>query len=382
MSADQEHTDKLSSLIEKFRAPKSTITTYLNSAAESLFYQPHVEAFELYASCKTSGSEGRPDLTKIENETRKLVADLIGVAAENVIFLSSTSRCLDVAIKSIEWEPGDNIVFSDTEFLTTEFTGALLKQHGIASKIVQSDHGYLTPEDYDREIDSRTKLVVASSVSYKTGLILDIEGVSRVTRAKGALLFMDGIQGLGSVETKANHADFFASGTFKWLFGMHGISIFYVNPLILDRLDVPYVGYHSVTQMFTPNRTSEFELWPDARRFQEGLPNYAGICLLRNSLLAIKEVGIEKIFEKNKSLMKTLLSELDKLGIKPFGHDMPDRHSPIVAFETPDFERIGAALIDAGIIIWAKDGRVRTSPHFYNSEADILCFASTLKTIL
>ena len=382
MSADQEHTDKLSSLIEKFRAPKSTITTYLNSAAESLFYQPHVEAFELYASCKTSGSEGRPDLTKIENETRKLVADLIGVAAENVIFLSSTSRCLDVAIKSIEWEPGDNIVFSDTEFLTTEFTGALLKQHGIASKIVQSDHGYLTPEDYDREIDSRTKLVVASSVSYKTGLILDIEGVSKVTRAKGALLFMDGIQGLGSVETKANHADFFASGTFKWLFGMHGISIFYVNPLILDRLDVPYVGYHSVTQMFTPNRTSEFELWPDARRFQEGLPNYAGICLLRSSLLAIKEVGIEKIFEKNKSLMKTLLSELDKLGIQPFGHDMPDRHSPIVAFETPDFERIGTALIDAGIIIWAKDGRVRTSPHFYNSEADILRFASTLKTIL
>ena len=382
MSADQEHTDKLSSLIEKFRTPKSKITTYLNSAAESLFYQPHVEAFELYASCKTSGSEGRPDLTKIENETRKLVADLIGVAAENVIFLASTSRCLDVAIKSIEWEPGDNIVFSDTEFLTTEFTGALLKQHGISSKIVQSDNGYLTPEDYDREIDSRTKLVVASSVSYKTGLILDIEGVSRVTRAKGALLFMDGIQGLGSVETKANHADFFASGTFKWLFGMHGISIFYVNPLILDRLDVPYVGYHSVTQMFTPNRTSEFELWPDARRFQEGLPNYAGICLLRNSLLAIKEVGIEKIFEKNKSLMKTLLSELDKLGIKPFGHDMPDRHSPIVAFETPDFERIGAALIDAGIIIWAKDGRVRTSPHFYNSEADILRFASTLKTIL
>ena len=80
--------------------------------------------------------------------------------------------------------------------------------------------------------------------------------------------------------------------------------------------------------------------------------------------------------------MKTLLSELDKLGIKPFGHDMPDRHSPIVAFETPDFERIGAALIDAGIIIWAKDGRVRTSPHFYNSEEDILRFASTLKTIL
>ena len=66
--------------------------------------------------------------------------------------------------------------------------------------------------------------------------------------------------------------------------------------------------------------------------------------------------------------MKTLLSELDKLGLQPFGYDMPDRHSPIVAFETPDFERIGTSLIKAGIIIWAKDGRVRTSPHFLQTH--------------
>jgi selenocysteine lyase/cysteine desulfurase len=299
-----------------------------------------------------------------------------------VIFLSSTSRCLDVAIKSINWKSGDNIVFSDTEFLTTEFTGALLRQQGITVKVVQSDRGYLTPEDYDREIDSRTRLVVASYVSYKTGLILDVEGVSRVTRAKGALFFLDGIQGLGSVETNAKFADFFASGTFKWLFGMHGVSIFYVNPEILDRLVVPYVGYHSVTHMFTPNRTSEFELWPDARRFQEGLPNYAGICLLRSSLIAIQEVGVEQIFQKNRSLMRTLISELEKLGVYPFGYDMPDRHSPIVAFETEDFERIGSSLIDSGIIIWAKEGRVRISPHFYNSEADILTFSSALRDLL
>ena len=374
--------DGLASLIKRFRVPKSSISTYLNSAAESLYFQPHAEAFELYATCKSSGSEGRSELTKIENETKSLVSSLIGVAAQDIVFLSSTSRCLDVAIKSIKWEPGDNIVFSDTEFLTTEFTGALLKQHGIDSKIVQSNNGYLTPEDYEKNIDSRTKLVIASSVSYKTGLILDVEGLSRVTKAKGALLFLDGIQSLGAVKTSAKYADFFASGTFKWLFGMHGLSIFYVNPSILGQLEVPYVGYHSVLNMFTPKRTTEFELWPDARRFQEGLPNYAGICLLRSSLLAIEEVGIDKIFAKNRSLVKTLLAEMENLGLRPFGYDMLDRHSPIVAFETKDYERVGASLIASGIIVWARDGRVRISPHFYNSEADIFSLSSALKVIL
>ena len=236
------------------------------------------------------------------------------------------------------------------------------------------------------ELDAASEdlVAVAAKETHLTQarLVGEVGGLSRVTKAKGALLFLDGIQSLGAVKTSAKYADFFASGTFKWLFGMHGLSIFYVNPSILGQLEVPYVGYHSVLNMFTPKRTTEFELWPDARRFQEGLPNYAGICLLRSSLLAIEEVGIDKIFAKNRSLVKTLLAEMENLGLRPFGYDMLDRHSPIVAFETKDYERIGASLIGAGIIVWARDGRVRISPHFYNSEADIFNLSSALKAIL
>ena len=134
--------------------------------------------------------------------------------------------------------------------------------------------------------------------------------------------------------------------------------------------------------MFGENRTSIFNLWPDARRFQEGLPNYAGILLLRNSLKAIKEVGIESIWEKNRALLKELMEELISRELRPFGFDQLERHSPIVAFESDDFERIGKALSDLGIIVWAKDGRVRISPHFYNSSEDIQKFAAALDKVL
>ena len=72
------------------------------------------------------------------------------------------------------------------------------------------------------------------------------------------------------------------------------------------------------------------------------------------------------------------MGELTKRGIEPFGFDQLERHSPIVAFESDDFERIGKSLINSGVIVWAKDGRVRISPHFYNSEEDLRVFANTL----
>lgn len=372
----------LDELTARFRKPKDSISVYLNTAAESLFYEPHLSAFELYASCKSSGSEGRSMLTQIEQETRELVSEVIRVPSKDIIFLSSTSRCLDVAIKSIDWQPGDNVVFSETEFLTTEFSGALLGKIGIEVRVVPSDRGVVELEDYAAKIDERTKLVVASSVSYKTGMILDVEGLGRIAKSSGALLFVDGIQGLGAVPVDATSADFFAAGTFKWLFGMHGVAIFYVNPKILGRLKIPYVGYHSVSQMFGENRTSEFELWPDARRFQEGLPNYAGIAILQSSLNSIRGVGIESIWQKNQSLLGQLMSGLLARGIKPFGFDQLNRHSPIVAFESDKFEQIGRSLIDLGITVWAKDGRVRMSPHFYNSEDDIGKLTTALDRVL
>ncbi len=378
MSTESVSDGGLELLISRFRKPKRSIDVYLNTAAESLFYEPHLSAFDIYANCKSSGSEGRALLTQLELETKDLVSKLINVPGKDIIFLSSTSRCLDVAIKSINWQVGDNIVFSETEFLTTEFTGALLSKLGIEVRIVPSDQGVVELDQYAVKIDSNTRLVVASSVSYKTGIILDIESLSQIVKASSALLFVDGIQGIGSVLTDASSTDFFAAGTFKWLFGMHGVAIYYVNSGILDQLTIPYVGYHSVSQMFSENRTAEFELWPDARRFQEGLPNYPGISLLRSSLEAIQSVGIQSICAKNQTLLHLLMGELTDRGFKPFGFDKLDRHSPIVAFETEDFQRIGKSLVDSGIIVWAKDGRVRMSPHFYNSEHDILTCVKAL----
>lgn len=53
----------------------------------------------------------------------------------------------------------------------------------------------------------------------------------------------------------------------------------------------------------------------------------------------------------------------------------------IVAFETPNYAAIGAALEARGIYAWCKDGRVRASAHFYNTEADIDAFHQAISKV-
>jgi selenocysteine lyase/cysteine desulfurase len=42
-----------------------------------------------------------------------------------------------------------------------------------------------------------------------------------------------------------------------------------------------------------------------------------------------------------------------------------------ISFETPRAEEITSALSKRGIQVWGRDGRVRVSPHLYNTDADI-----------
>jgi selenocysteine lyase/cysteine desulfurase len=55
--------------------------------------------------------------------------------------------------------------------------------------------------------------------------------------------------------------------------------------------------------------------------------------------------------------------------------------SGIVAFAHPHAEAIGAALEQAGVIVWAGDGRLRASVHVYNDEEDIESLLAALRSL-
>jgi selenocysteine lyase/cysteine desulfurase len=323
-----------------------------------------------YAALKAQGSNGRAALAAIEEEARGLTASLLGVAGRDIAFLASTSRGMDVALRSIDWQPGDNVVFGDGEFPTVAFAGALLATRGVEQRVIAVKGGALSEADIVAAIDERTRLVVVSLVSYKHGQRLDVHWITERAHERGALVFVDAVQALGTIEVSARGLDFLSAGTFKWILGSHGVSIFYASPTLPATLLPPYVGYRGVSELFPAGGASAYALWPDARRFEEGMPNHLGICVLANALRFLLEVGVAEIEKHNLDLVARTREGLGRLGIPILG-GAPKATGSIVAFETERFAEIEGRLARHGTTVWAREGRVRIAPHIYNTPQDI-----------
>lgn len=343
---------------------------YLNTAAEGLPLVGAGDAMQRYLTIKSGGSDGRRELDVIRDQTCALVGTTIGVDPADVAFVASTSRGLDIALKSVDWQPGDNIVFGDSEFPTIAFASTLLARRGVQARVVPSRDGVLDPADFVGQIDERTRLVVVSLVSYRTGQLLDLSAICVAAHQHGALVFGDAVQAVGAVEVIAGDLDYLCAGTFKWLGGVHGVALFYANPHTTGG-QTPYAAYRGVADLFAPDRLQRVDMHPRARRFEEGMPNYLAICVLQNSLSRLRDIGIPRIQRHNRALASRLIEGLQALGIRPVGPRDPEQRSSIVSFRTTHETAIGAALAEWGTTVWARDGSVRLSAHLYSTSTDI-----------
>jgi selenocysteine lyase/cysteine desulfurase len=73
---------------------------------------------------------------------------------------------------------------------------------------------------------------------------------------------------------------------------------------------------------------------------------------------------------------------LEELGIEPITTRNPDMRGGIVSFETPDASEVARELTKDGVNVWGRDGRVRVSPHLYNTELEIARFFEHLQNVI
>ncbi len=140
--------------------------------------------------------------------------------------------------------------------------------------------------------DERTRLVSVSWVGYASGWRCDLDAVAELAHRRGALLFVDAIQGLGvfPLDVQATPVDFLAADGHKWMLGPEGAGLFYLRREHLDRLRPIGVGWHSVVHAADYNRI-ELELKPSAARYEGGSQNMVGFIGLAESLELLLEFG-------------------------------------------------------------------------------------------
>ena len=191
---------------------------------------------------------------------------------------------------------------------------------------------------------------------------------------RGALLFVDAIQGLGAfpLDVHATGVDFLAADGHKWLLGPEGAGLLFVRREHLDRLRPLGVGWHSVVNAFDYGRV-ELDLKPTAARYEGGSANVGGFLAFAESLELLLGMGAEAIGRRILEITDLACARLTAAGCRIASLREGDHRSGIVLFEVPGADPLAvvARLAHEGVVLRCRGGKLRISPHAYVDQSDI-----------
>lgn len=367
----------MSSTIETYREIFPHLRTgklWLNHAAISPLNSRTKFAMEQYLTNRSEGSiDDFPHIVQSSIAAKEQLGLIINASHQRIGFVNNTSDGLNILANGIDWKSGDRILLNDSEFPTNVVPFLNLRRLGVEIDFVPTKNGDFSLDDIQRLITPKTRLLSISFVQFLSGVKTDLVRLGELCRNSGVLFCVDAIQGVGAVpiDVQASQIDFLSCGGHKWMLGMMGLGFIYLTEEMQSRLTQPYFGWTSNKNYFS--NLFDYRLDPDdsARRYENGGQNNAGIVALGASAVLLNEVGIENIHQRLLMLTERIFHFADSNGIEIITPRESLKRAGIVTLKIPGAEKIFAALQEQKIIISLREGLLRISPHFYNTEDEM-----------
>jgi selenocysteine lyase/cysteine desulfurase len=338
----------------------------------SLRVKGAIEAF-LAESCEGGGFHYPKWATRI-SEIRQACARLIHADADEIAFVKNTSHGLSIVAEGLDWRPGDTVLVYEKEFPSNLYPWLNLKRKGVEVRLIPSRDGRVSLDDIARLIDAKTRLLAVSSVQFANGFRIELERAGELCRARDVFFCVDAIQSLGvlPMDVRECHIDFLSADAHKWLLGPEGIGVFYCRKELAERISPLLIGWKCVQREFDFDQP-EFCLKRDALKFEEGSMNLLGIFGLGAALDLLFEVGIENIEDRVQGLGDVIIREAEQRGFRVLTpKERMNRGGSITLTGNFDPATLRDALRGKGIMVNARGGGLRISPHFYNTEAELM----------
>ena len=348
---------------------------FLNHAAIAPLSGPAAEALAGYAREVSQSAYLEGTYYRAADRVRNAAAQLLGADPEEVTFVKNTSEGINYVAGGIQWVTGDNVVSTSLEFAANVYPWLALESRGVELRPVPDEDGRILFDRLASAIDKRTRVVAISSVQFANGFRIDLTRLGELCKEKGVLLFVDAIQSLGvhPLDVRTMNIDFLAADGHKWLCGPEGAGVFYCKRELIGHIHPTEIGYLAMKQGYRTNEI-KIDLRDDARRFDSGVYNLGGICALGASINLLLEVGIDQVQVRVKALTDRLVEGLRRKGWNVHSPRTASEWSGIVSFSSDkhDQESLRKHLrTEFKIVVASRLGRLRASPHFYNSEEEI-----------
>jgi cysteine desulfurase/selenocysteine lyase len=251
---------------------------YLDSAASA--QKPRVVIEAMSHAMEHSYANVHRGLHTLANETtdafeaaRRKVAGFIGAGENEIVFTKSATEAINLVASSFgaSLGEGDEILLTEMEHHANIVPWHFLRERkGVVLKFAPiSDEGVLDLEAFQRLLGPKTRMVAVGHMSNVTGTINPVADIARMAHAAGALVLIDGCQGVVHlpVDVKAIDADFYVFSGHK-LYGPTGIGVLYGKAERLAALP-PYQGGGEMIGSVTLEAISYAD---PPHRFEAGTP--------------------------------------------------------------------------------------------------------------
>lgn len=363
---------------EREFAPVTARGIYLNSASTGPY-----PARAVAALAEANRDRADPVRWTVEranttlDHSRALAAQLIGAEPDEIALMPNTTTGINVAAWALPLERGDVILTFDREFPTNIYPWLARGRDGVClERIPVTNAGW--PDEarlLERLHEPAVRGVCVSLTQFSTGYTVDLDMLSRATRATGTWLVIDAIQGMGQVpvDVRRTPVDFLASGAQKWLLSPWGTGFLYVRRALIETIHPTFAGWAAFRGTDDYSRLTAYdpEPWPDARRFEIYTLPVQDFVAMNAALELLLEVGVPAI-AMHAAAVAAPIRDAAARELLSVTSPLDRRGSAIVCVRPRgDVARGQARLAAAGVSCSLREGAIRLSPHLFNTVDEL-----------
>lgn len=298
--------------------------------------------------------------TDLYEQARERVRAFIGAESRTeIVFTAGATASINLVAQA--WSEkflheGDNIVVSEMEHHSNIVPWQLAAQRrGAQLRVLPfDDRGEVCYERLGELLDERTKLVAITQASNTLGTMPDLRRVIDAAHAAGAVVMVDGCQGVvhGGVDVQALDCDFYAFSGHK-LYGPTGIGVLYGKEQLLEAMP-PYMSGGDMVDRVSFERTT---FAPLPLKFEAGTANFIGAIGLARAIEWLQSLDSAVVAVHERDLLDYATASLRSIdGLRIYGE--AEAKCAICSFNIE-----GAHHYDVGMILDKLGIAIRTGQH-------------------
>jgi isopenicillin-N epimerase len=335
------------------------------------------------------GMSAPPEVPRLRAAADR-VAAFLGASGEGLVFVDNASSGVNAVLRSINFEPGDEIMIPDHAYGGVARAAAFIaRQRGATVATfalpfpAEDAAAYI--DAVERAITPRTRLAILDHVSSETALVMPLAAMAATCRARGVPVLVDGAHAPGAIDVDIESlgVDWYAANLHKWCFAPRSCGVLWAAPARRAGLHPGVISWGITNddwlQEFDWTGTRDPSPWLAAPAGLDFMCDVLGIAAMREHNHRLAWQSATRLAERWGRSWTTPESMVGCMVSVP----LPERLGPV---DVTTAQRLRDALlfehdIELPVVVRGNALWARLSLQVYNDESDVDRLATAVDTL-